>query len=442
MRLERLLHGRLYYGWIVVGVTFLTLLAAAGVRSTPGVLIVPLEHEFGWTRATVSAAVSISLLLYGFSGPFAAALMDRFGVRRVMLFSLALVAAGVGLTTVMRSAWQLDLLWGVIVGLGTGSMAMTLGAYVSTRWFAERRGIVMGALTASSATGQLIFLPLLASLVVIHGWRAATTTVSAVALAMIPIAWLFMRNDPGEIGLRPYGAPSDSADRSTADGAARAAVQALNPAVAAVKALTDSMGVRDFWLLAGSFFICGASTNGLIGTHLIPASMEHGIPEVTAAGVLATIGVFDLIGTVCSGWLTDRWDSRYLLCWYYGLRGLSLVFLPYALGTSFAGMAAFAVFYGLDWVATVPPTVRLAADIFGKQRVGVVFGWIFASHQVGAAVAAFGAGALRTSFGTYQGAFMGAGLLCLIAAGLVMRITTPASRGEARSLRPAEAGAV
>jgi predicted MFS family arabinose efflux permease len=211
--------------------------------------------------------------------------------------------------------------------------------------------------------------------------------------------------------------------------------------VAAVQALTESARVRDFWLLAGSFFVCGASTNGLIGTHLIPASMEHGIPEVTAAGVLAMIGVFDLIGTVCSGWLTDRWDSRYLLCWYYGLRGLSLLFLPYALGTSFSAMAAFAVFYGLDWVATVPPTVRLTADVFGKRRVGVVFGWIFASHQVGAAMAAFGAGALRTWFGTYQGAFMGAGLLCLIAAGLVMRIS-PASRGLTPPLRPAEAGAV
>jgi len=458
MRIERLLHGRLYYGWIVIGVTFLTLLAAAGVRSTPGVLIVPLEHEFGWTRTTVSAAVSISLLLYGFSGPFAAALMDRFGVRRVMLLALGLVGTGVGLTTVMHTAWQLDLLWGVVVGLGTGSMAMTLGAYVSNRWFAERRGIVMGALTASSATGQLVFLPLLASLVVTHGWRAATTTVSIVALAMIPIAWFFMRNDPREIGLRPYGAPPDQPDpgvepaRSVAAERRVAGVQAaaeavppaapaVNPAVVAVRALTDSMGIRAFWLLAGSFFVCGASTNGLIGTHLIPASMEHGIPEVTAAGVLATIGVFDLIGTVASGWLTDRWDSRYLLCWYYGLRGLSLLFLPYALGTSFASMAAFAVFYGLDWVATVPPTVRLTADIFGRQRVGVVFGWIFASHQLGAATAAFGAGALRTWFGTYQGAFMGAGLLCLIAAGLVMRIT-PASRSLTPPLRPAEAGAV
>ena len=460
MRIDRLLRGRLYYGWVVVGVTFLTLLAAAGVRSTPGVLIVPLEHEFGWNRVVVPAAVSISLLLYGFSGPFAAALMDRFGIRRIVLLALALVAAGVGLTTVMRTAWQLDLLWGVIVGTGTGTMAMTLGAQVATRWFAERRGLVMGVLTASSATGQLIFLPLLASLVVLHGWRSATIVVSAVALAMIPIAALLMRNDPAEIGLRPYGATPDEPDARPANalpargrsvpagpGPSAAAsgqapgVETGNPVTAALRALTDSMRVRDFWLLAGSFFVCGASTNGLIGTHLIPASMEHGIPEVAAAGVLATIGVFDLVGTVCSGWLTDRWDSRYLLCWYYALRGLSLLFLPYALGTSFASMAAFAVFYGLDWVATVPPTVRLTSDVFGKQRVGVVFGWIFASHQLGSAAAAFGAGALRTWFGTYQGAFMGAGLLCLIAAGLVMRISS-ASRGVTPPLRPAEAGAV
>jgi MFS family permease len=461
MRFERFPGGRVHYGWIVAGVTFLSLLAAAGARSTPGVLIVPLEREFGWTRATVSAAVSISLLLYGFSGPFAAALMDRVGVRLTMILALGFLATGVGLAALMRTSWQFDLLWGVVVGIGTGAMAMTLGAHVATRWFAERRGLVMGVLTASSATGQLVFLPLLASLVVLHGWRAATGTIAAVALAMIPIVALLMRNDPTDLGLRPYGAAPAAAhssstaggvDSSTVRAAERGSVQsqavaeapsvvrAPNPAVAAVQTLTDCARVRDFWLLAGSFFVCGASTNGLIGTHLIPASMEHGIAEVTAAGVLAMIGVFDLIGTVCSGWLTDRWDSRYLLCWYYGLRGLSLLFLPYALGTSFSAMAAFAVFYGLDWVATVPPTVRIAADVFGKQRVGVVFGWIFASHQVGAAMAAFGAGALRTWFGTYEGAFMGAGLLCLIAAGLVMRIS-PASRGALPPLRPARAEA-
>src|SRR5205807_815187 len=416
--IERIVRGRLHYGWIVAGVTFLTLLASAGIRATPGILIIPLEKEFGWTRATVSFAVSINLLLYGLFGPFAAALMDRVGVRRVMMASLGLVAAGVGLTTVMRASWQLVLLWGVVVGLGTGTMALVLGAYIANRWFAERRGIVMGLLTASTATGQLLFLPFLASLVVTSGWRSAVLVVAGVALLMVPLVYIFMRNDPSDVGLRPVGATADAAPVSSG----------ANPAAAALAALREGFRSRDFWLLAGSFFICGASTNGLIGTHLIPASMEHGIPEVTAAGLLAAMGVFDLIGTTVSGWLSDRWDNRYLLCWYYGLRGLSLLFLPYALGTQFLGLAAFAVFYGLDWVATVPPTVRLTADIFGRQRVGVMFGWISASHQLGAATAAFGAGALRSWMGSYQVAFMTSGLLCLIASGLVIRIGQ-ASRG-------------
>ena len=429
--IERLVRGRLHYGWIVAGVTFLTLLAAAGIRSTPGVLIIPLEKEFGWSRATVSLAVSINLLLYGLFGPFAAALMDRLGVRRVMLASLALVAGGVGLTTLMRAPWQLLVLWGVVVGLGTGTTALVLGAYIANRWFAERRGVVMGALTASTATGQLLFLPFLASLAVNSGWRSAALAVAVAALVMVPVVFIFMRNDPSDLGLRPYGAAADAVPapaRSTG-----------NPAAAAFAGLGRGLRSRDFWLLAGSFYICGASTNGLIGTHLIPASMEHGIPEVTAASLLATIGVFDLIGTVLSGWLSDRWDNRYLLCWYYGLRGLSLLFLPYALGTQFLGLAAFAVFYGLDWVATVPPTVRLSADIFGKRNVGVMYGWISASHQLGAATAAFGAGAVRAWLGSYQIAFMISGLLCLVASGLVIRIG--ASRDGLSPARPAEVGA-
>ncbi|TMI83463.1 MAG: MFS transporter [Bacillati bacterium ANGP1] len=427
--IERIVRGRLHYGWIVAGVTFLTLLASAGIRSTPGILIIPLEKEFGWTRATVSLAVSINLLLYGLFGPFSAALMDRIGARRVMLFALTLVAAGVGLTTLMRAAWQLVLLWGVVVGLGTGTMALVLGAYIANRWFSERRGIVMGLLTASTATGQLLFLPFLASLVVASGWRAAVLAVAGVALLIVPVVYIFMRNDPSDVGLRPFGATADAGPVSST----------ANPATAALAGLREGSRSRDFWLLVGSFFICGASTNGLIGTHLIPASMEHGIPEVTAAGLLAAIGVFDLIGTTVSGWLSDRWDNRYLLCWYYGLRGLSLLYLPYALGTQFVGLAAFAVFYGLDWVATVPPTVRLTADIFGRQKVGVMYGWISAGHQLGAATAAFGAGAVRSWLGSYQVAFMTSGLLCLIASGLVIRIGQ--ASGGLRRARPVEAGA-
>jgi sugar phosphate permease len=423
---------RLHYAWIVAGVTFLTLLATAGVRSTPGVLMIPLEREFGWDRATVSLAVSINLFLFGLCGPFAAALMERFGLRRVVVSALLTLAGATALTTLMREAWQLYLLWGVVVGTATGATATVLGAVIANRWFVARRGLVVGLLTASNATGQLVFLPLLATLAVNIDWRAAALTTTAGALAMAALAGLLMRDRPRDVGLRPYGATAADDDPAPAVG---------NPFATAIGGLTRGLRSRDFWLLAGSFYICGLSTNGLIGTHLIPASMEHGIPEVMAAGMLALIGIFDLIGTTGSGWLSDRYDNRKLLAWYYSLRGLSLLALPYVLGTSYLGLAAFIVFYGLDWVATVPPTVRLAADCFGKRNVGVVFGWIMAAHQLGAATAAFGAGAARTSLGSYQVAFVTAGVFCLLAAGLVIRIGR-APRDEAdRELRREPAAA-
>jgi sugar phosphate permease len=420
---------RLHYAWVVAAVTFLTLLAAAGMRATPGVLIVPLEREFGWSRATISFAVGVNVLLYGLIGPFAAAVMDRFGLRRTMLAALALIAAGVALTPMMREPWQLVLLWGVVVGSGSGVTALVLGATVASRWFAARRGLVMGVLTASTATGQLIFLPLLASLVVHHGWRSASLAVAATAAGLIPIVALLMRDRPQDVGLAPYGAPSDAKPALPGPGHG-------NPAMTALLALRDGLRSRDFCLLAGSFFICGASTNGLVGTHLIPACVDHGILEVTGASLLAAMGVFDFIGTTLSGWLSDRWSNRGLLAWYYGLRGLSLVYLPFAFGISFYGLPLFAVFYGLDWVATVPPTVRLTARIFGAQRGPIMFGWIAAAHQLGAAMAAFGAGLLRTLFGTYLEAFMLAGLMCLGAAFLVLLI---GRRGSAGLLAPAAA---
>jgi MFS family permease len=403
--------GRLHYAWIVGGITFLTLLAAAGTRATPGVLIVPLQSEFGWNRAEISLAVAINLILFGLIGPFAAAFMARFGIRRVVIGALLTIATGVALTTAMTSTWQLYLLWGVVVGAGAGCMASVLAAVVANRWFVARRGLAVGVLTAAGATGQLIFLPVLASEVVGHGWRWASLTVAGAILLVTPLVALLMRDKPADVGLRAYGATE--ADAPAAVG---------NPVAAAIDGLR--LGVRSlpFWLLAGSFFICGASTNGLIGTHLIPAAYDHGIAEVTAASLLAVIGVFDIVGTVCSGWLTDRFDSRWLLFWYYGLRGLSLLLLPFVLGSSFFGLILFIVFYGLDWVATVPPTVALATQVFGKGRGPVIFGWVFAAHQFGAAMAAFAAGALRTWLGDYQVTFITAGLLCLIACGLVIRI--------------------
>jgi MFS family permease len=339
--------------------------------------------------------------------------MERFGVRRVVVGALMTVSAGSALTVFMSQPWQLDLLWGVVVGIGTGSMASVLAATVATRWFAQRRGLVLGALTAAGATGQLIFLPALAWLAVNVGWRASALLVAGAALIGVPLVILLMRDRPADVGLRAYGATE----------ADEPAPPLRNPVRAALGGLAMGVRNRNFWLLSVSFFICGASTNGLIGTHLIPASMDHGLPEVTAASLLAVIGIFDVAGTMISGWLTDRVDSRWLLFWYYGLRGLSLLFLPYAFGVQYFGLILFIVFYGLDWVATVPPTVALAADTFGKRNVGVVYGWIFASHQLGAASAAFGAGAVRTYFGDYQLAFMTSGLLCLLAAGLVIRIS-------------------
>jgi sugar phosphate permease len=404
---------KLHYAWVVAGVTFMTLLVAAGLRSTPGVLIVPLEAEFGWSRATISFAVGLNIFLYGLIGPFAAAVMDRFGLRRTMLGALACIAAGVAFTPLITRSWQLILLWGVVVGAGSGATALVLGATVVARWFTARRGLVVGLLTASTATGQLVFLPILASLAENHGWRTVSLTVAAAALALLPVVALLMRDRPRDIGLAPYGAGEIPEP---------AAPTRANPAAAALLALRDSLRSRDFWLLAGSFFICGASTNGLIGTHLIPACLDHGIPQVMGAGLLAAMGVFDLVGTTLSGWLSDRWSNRGLLAWYYGLRGLSLIYLPFAFDVSFYGLPLFAAFYGLDWIATVPPTVRLATRIFGAARGPIMFGWIAAAHQLGAALAAFAAGALRVTLGTYLEAFMLSGLLCLVAALMVLFI--------------------
>ena len=419
---------KVHYAWVVAAVTFIALLGAAGFRATPGVLIVPLQNEFGWNRAVIALAVSINLILFGLTGPFAAALMDRFGLRAVTVGALVTVATGALLTTVMSSPWQLYLLWGVVVGLGTGCMASVLAATVASRWFVQRRGLVLGVLTAAGATGQLIFLPVLGWLAQNAGWRWSAITVSIAALAVVPVVALFMRSRPSDLGLRAYGATE----------ADIVPVTVGSPIANAFRGLRLGVRSRDFWLLGGSFFICGASTNGLIGTHLIPASMDHGMTEVTAASLLATIGVFDVIGTLASGYLTDRFDSRWLLFFYYGLRGLSLLFLPYVFGSPQFALILFIVFYGLDWVATVPPTVQLARKVFGQQNFAIVYGWIFAAHQMGAAAIAFAAGAARTFFGDYQLAFMSSGLLCLLAAGLVLRIARERpGRIEAREPAPA-----
>lgn len=403
----------IHYAWVVAGVAFLTLLAAAGGRASPGIILLPLGNEFQWSRASVSLIVSINIFLYGMIGPFAAALYQTLGLRRTMVMGMAMIGAGYGLSTIATHYWQFVLFWGVMVGVGSGLAATVLGAAVANRWFTERRGLVVGILTASTATGQLVFLPWLARVVTVHGWRGAPSIVAVVSASMLPVIWIFMRDHPSDVGERAYG-EKGAPNAPSVNGRATSPKQ--NPAKQAIAVLADAVRVRDFWLLAGSFFVCGASTNGLIGTHLVSAAFDCGIPEVKSATLLAMMGIFDLAGTTASGWLSDRFNCRYLLFSYYGLRGLSLLFLPAALVGPSGALMVFAVFYGLDWIATVPPTVRLSAEVFGREQASIVFGWVVAAHQIGAACAAFAAGWLRTNTGAYTLAFMSAGALCLVAA--------------------------
>ncbi len=424
--LARSLDGRMHYAWVVVAVTFLLLLTAAGVRATPSVLIVPLEEAFGWSRATISFAIAINIFLYGLMGPFAAALMQSIGVRRSIFISMAIVTASVAASTLMTQAWQLVLLWGLLVGMGVGVVAMVLGATIVSRWFTTNRGLAMGILAASTASGQLVFLPLLAKLASSIGWQAVTLTVAVAAALLIPLAALLLPERPVSVGLRPYGATGAEPEPGPVG----------NPVLVALRVLGRCGRSKDFWLLFGSFFVCGLSTNGLIGTHLISACIDNGIPEVSAAGLLAMMGIFDIAGTTGSGWLSDRYDNRWLLFMYYGLRGLSLIYLPYS-GYSLYGLSLFAVFYGLDWLATVPPTLRLTTDIFGKAEAPIVFGWILTGHQIGAAVAAFGAGYLRTSLETYLQAFVLAGIACVLTAVMVLWIGRARDEGAEPAAAPA-----
>lgn len=405
---------QLHYGWVVAGVTFVTMLVTAGAVGAPGVLILPLQQEFGWQTAEISSALGVRFLLFGLMAPFAAALINRFGMRRITLSALFLIAAGLLLSLAMTHVWQLVLLWGVVIGLGTGLTALVLGVTVATRWFSTRRGLVTGLLTASSATGQLVFLPLLANVSGQFGWRAAVMMVcGALTLAALAVLAL-MRDRPADVGLQPFGHVAGE----TVVSAAASASGLTTP----WHALRDASRTGVFWVLFGTFFICGASTNGLIQTHFIPLCADFGLPAVGAAGVLAAMGMFDIVGTIASGWLSDRYDSRWLLFWYYGLRGLSLIYLPFT-DFTFYGLSLFAVFYGLDWIATVPPTVKLTVERFGRERANLVFGWIFAGHQLGAATAAFSAGVSRTALLSYLPAFFAAGVLCLIAAVLMLTVS-------------------
>jgi len=401
------------YAYVATAVVFLALLVAAGLRSAPGVMIVPLEHAFGWSRDVISLSAAIGIFLYGLTGPFAAALMQRFGIRRVLITALALLTVSTASSAFMTSPVHLMLTWGVLTGVGSGCVAVVLGAAVVNRWFAARRGLMMGLLTASAATGTLIFMPVLAVLAQSGGWKPVVWTVAAACAALIPLALWFFPERPSDVGLTAYGATAETP--AIPERPSGSLVQA------AFGTLARAAKTRNFWFLFATFFICGFTTNGLIGTHFIALCSDRGLTEVSAAGLLAAMGAFDLVGTTLSGWLTDRYDPRKLLFAYYGLRGLSLVFLPFS-DFSFYSLGVFTVFYGLDWIATVPPTLRLANESFGERDAPVVFGWIVAGHQLGAACAAFFAGFMRTVQGDYFYAFIIAGLTGLVAAAIALQV--------------------
>ncbi len=415
---------KLHPAWTALVVTFLTLMATAGFRSAPSVLIIPLEDAFGWSRSQVSTAIAINVLIYGLVAPFAAALMEKFTVRKVVMSALTFVALSAGATIFISQPWHLWLLWGLCVGVGTGSMALVFAATVANRWFIKHKGLVVGALTAANATGQLIFLPLLSHFAIDFGWKSVSVTIAAASMLVVPLIYFFLKESPTAIGTTPYGAQDDWQPLPKSD---------LSAYRLAIDTIAQARRIKDFRILFFTFFVCGLSTNGLIGTHFIPAAHDHGMAEPVAASLLALVGVFDVVGTLASGYLTDRFDPRKLLFFYYGLRGLSLFLLPSILFSSVhPSTLVFVIFYGLDWVATVPPTLILSRMVLGPGRATIVYGWVFVGHQVGASAAAIGAALLRVQLGDYAVAFYISAAMCIVSALMVLQIAKGKSMSELR----------
>src|SRR5512132_634584 len=401
---------RFHYAWVIVAVTLVTLMAAQAVRAAPGVIIVPLENEFGWDRAAISLAVGVSLLAFGLGGPLGGWLLERFGPRRLLIGGILLIAAGLFALINIRELWQLYLVWGIVIGLGTGTAGQVASAAIAQRWFRTHRGLIVGLFGGATSAGQLVFVPAMAALTVAIGWRAAIALLlGAAAVAIVPLA-LFMRDRPSDVGQRAVGEGATLTAAEQADDARRTP-------------LREAVRRREFWLLAMSFFVCGYTSNGLIGTHLIPHAVEHGFTEVAAAGAVALLGALNIVGTLASGWLTDRYDNRKLLAAYYGFRAMSLFALPLIYDVKW--LYVFAIAYGLDWIATVPPTATLTATIFGRASLGVIYGWIFFAHMCGAALAAYAGGYFHTVLGDYHLMFISAALMGFIAVSLALRISPP-----------------
>ncbi|MEG0259065.1 MAG: MFS transporter [Lysinibacillus sp.] len=404
---------RVHYSWFILVITFFSIIVAGITMSSSGVFINSFESEFGWDRSFIALAFAISLFLYGISGPFMAALLEVIGLKKMMLIAMTTLLIGITLTLIMNQTWQFIFIWGIIIGLGSSLFLTVLSPYVANHWYEKKRGLAVGILTASTATGQLVLLPVLAMIIESYSWRWAIALIMLLSFVMLILILLFMKNKPKDVGLLPYGLEKEIKEKN--DGPRK------NPIVIAFNGLFEAVKVKEFWLLAASFFICGLSTSGLIGTHFVSYCISFGIPLVTAASLLSFMGIFNLVGTTLSGWLSDRFDNRWLLFWYYMLRGASLVLLPFALmNGSYTLLIIFTIFFGLDWIATVPPTISIARQIFGTQKSGIIYGWIFASHQAGAAVAAFGGGLIYKYFNTYTWAFFLAGIFCVLASLFVL----------------------
>ena len=403
--LARALAARnIHYGWVMVALAFGYGICSTAALAIPGVLLLPISQELGWSIGELSGPLGLRVTLFGLVAPFAGGLMLRYGPRAVLTGSAALLILGLLLGMVMTERWQLWLGLGTIMGVAPGMTALVLAATIATRWFTARRGLALGLLSAGNATGQLVFLTPSAWIAEHYGWRVALAP-PAVMIALLALLFvLFARDRPSDIGLAPFGETALPPPPPAATG---------NPFLLSFAALGLGSRSMVFWVLAFTFFVCGVSSFGLM-PHFVTLCSDYGIPPVTSTSLMALIGVCDLIGTVGSGWLSDRYDNRWLLAWYYGLRGLSLIWLPSS-GFSMVGLSMFAVFYGLDFIATVPPSVRLAARTFGREQAPLVFGWIFAAHQLGAGMMAFGAGVSRDALASYLPAFMTAGVLCLAA---------------------------
>jgi sugar phosphate permease len=421
-RLQSAVGRRIYYGWVVVAVAVMLSLVMWGVRSAPSVLIKPLEADFGWSRAEISSAIAIGLVMTAFSAIAGGVLIDRYSMRLIMLGILVLGGISVALASTMTALWQMTVLWGILVGIATG-ISGVLGASLAARWFVEKRGLIQGILGAGTSAGQLIFLPVMTWLVVQFGWRDATMILAVIALAFIPIVFLFMRDNPADVGLLPYGASEELPPP-------------VRPPLGFV--LGRVRRVPDFWLLAGSFFICGATSNGLIGQHFQAHAIDHGMTEYVASTAFAIMGGLNFVGVLASGYFTDKYDPRRLLMIYYTFRGISLFFLPMLTDFGLSGLTFFSILYGLDWIATVPPTMTLCAQLFGRRNVGTVYGFVFGAHQLGAAAAAFGAGYIHDALGNYTWAFLSGGIMCLVGGALAMRIDRTASWEASLAMRPAD----